>query len=97
MIRRFLTRILIAVLIAACVYNWMQTQRLQEQVAALEARPALPAAQTVFVPTRASHVPEAHLSLLTMQSRWKQYEMQWQHRAGLFRSTRKKVLSYVKL
>lgn len=92
MIRRFLTRILIVVLIAASAYNWMQTQRLQAQVAALEARAAQP--KQVTVTTRA---PEAlgslyslH-SLYSLQGQWKRLR----NRAGILRSTSKKVLSYV--
>lgn len=85
MIRRFLTRILIVILIAACAYNWMQTQRLQAQVAALAAQPR----QVTFI-TRA---PEAQSRLYSLQGQWKRL----QHQAGMFRSTSKKVLSYVKL
>lgn len=38
MIRRFLTRILMVILIAFCGYNWLQVQRLQAQVNDLNVR-----------------------------------------------------------
>lgn len=84
MIRRFLTRLLVLTLIAGCVYNWMQTRLLQAQVTALEAQPK----QTLVMP----RVSEAH-SRYSLQGQWKRL----QHQAGAFRSTSKKVLSYVKL
>jgi hypothetical protein len=100
-IRRFFTRLLIVVLIAVCAYNWVQTQRLQAQVAALEAQPK----QTIVI-TRAPEAPSHFGSLsglhslqrfyspqtfYSLQGRWKRL----QHQAGVLRSTRKKVLSYV--
>ncbi len=85
MIRRFLTRILIVVLIAACVYNWQQTRALQNQVAALQARPRL-----VTVVSRSDPPPAA------LPGRWHQYKQQFLHRAAM-RLTMKKVFSYVKL
>ena len=86
MIRRFLTRVLIVVLIACCAFNWMQTQRLQAQVAALEAQAAQPKQITVI-----RRAPDAHSRLHSLQGQWERL----QHQAGAFRSTRKKVLSYV--
>ncbi len=86
MIRRFLTRILVLTLIAGCAYNGMQTQRLQAQVAALEARAAQPK-QSAFI-TRA---PKAHSRLYSLQGQWERL----QSRAGAFRSISKKVLSHV--
>lgn len=88
MIRRFFTRVLIVILIAACAYNWMQTQRLQAQVAALAAGAAQPKQSTVIA--RASDVQN---HLYSLQGQWKRLR----NRAGAFRSTSKKVLSYVKL
>ena len=38
MIRRFFTRILMMILIAACGYNWMQVRRLQVEVGELQTR-----------------------------------------------------------
>ena len=38
MIRRFLTRILMVILIAFCGYNWLQVQTLQRQVRDLQTR-----------------------------------------------------------
>ncbi len=98
MIRRFLTRVLILILLAACAYNWMQTQRLQAQVAALEATAAQPR-HIAAVP----HVPDLHFRLSSLHGRYSLHDLnflqgQWkrlQHQAGAFRSTRKKVLSYV--
>lgn len=91
MIRRFLTRILIVVLIAACVCNWLQVRTLQSQVAALEVQAAQPRQVTV-IETRA---PETHQSsLAALPTQWLQ---QWLHRAASLRSTSKKALSYVKL
>ncbi len=84
MIRRFLTRALLLVLIAACGYNWLQMQELQQQVAELRA------GQTNSLPklTRVKrHPPEARLSLSSLQSRWKHLRNQ----ANAFRSTSKKV------
>ena len=43
MIRRFLTRILMVVLIAACAYNWLQVRRLEAEVGQLKTRLAVPA------------------------------------------------------
>ena len=43
MIRRFLTRILMVVLLAACGYNWWQVRRLQAEVGELRTRLAVPA------------------------------------------------------
>lgn len=83
MIRRFLRRVLIVVLITACVYNWMQTRRLQAQVAAQAAQP-----KQAIVITRA---PEAHSRLYSLQGQWERL----QHQAGVLRSTSRKVLSYV--
>lgn len=40
MIRRFLTRILMVVLIAGCGYNWLQVRLLQAEVGDLKARAA---------------------------------------------------------
>ena len=94
MIRRFLTRVLIVILLASCAYNWMQTQQLQAQVTALETQAAQPKQITVI--TRAPDAPfrlySLH-SLYSLQGQWKRL----QHQAGAFRSTSKKVLSYVKL
>ena len=106
MIRRFLTRVLIIILIAACTYNWMQTQRLQAQVAALETQAAQPKQVTLT-----KRVPEAQGGLYSLHSYYflhsyyslhRLYSLQgpWkrlQHQAGVVRSTSKKVLSYVKL
>ena len=82
MIRRFLTRILIVILIAACVYNWQQTQMLQAQVTALEAQAAL---------HRQSEMRPG------LPGQWNHYKQQFLDRTAAVRSTSKKVLSYVKL
>jgi len=86
MIRRFFTRILlILALIAACGYNWLQVQQLQEQVTQLQAR------QSVVLPKPAiikTHTPKARLSLSSLQSQWKHLRNQ----ANAFRSTSKKVI-----
>ncbi len=81
MIRRFFTRLLMIVLIAACGYNWLQVQQLQQQVTQLQARHNVPK-QTIK-----RHTPEARLSLSSLQSRWKHLRNQ----ANAFRSTSKKV------
>lgn len=41
MIRRFFTRVLMVVLIAACGYNWLQVRRLQAEVGDLRTRLAV--------------------------------------------------------
>ena len=41
MIRRFFTRVLMVVLIAACGYNWLQVHRLQSEVSDLKTRLAV--------------------------------------------------------
>ena len=41
MIRRFFTRVLLVILIAACGYNWLQVHRLQAEVGDLKTRLAL--------------------------------------------------------
>ncbi len=92
MIRRFLTRVLIVILIAACAYNWQQTQKLQGQVAALQAQAAQPRQVTVIE----TPAPEPHGSLSALPAQWQHYKQQVLHRAGLLRSTSKKVFSYVK-
>ena len=86
MIRRFFTRVLIIILIAACGYNWLQMQRLQEQVAQLQA------SQRTFThaaPQTAAqrHTPAARFSLTTLEARWKHLRS----KADAFRSTSKKV------
>jgi len=85
MIRRFFTRILIIALIAACGYNWLQVQQLQEQVTQLQARQSVVLPKPAIVKT---HTPEARLSLSSLQSRWKHLRNQ----ANAFRSTSKKVI-----
>ena len=65
----------------------MQTQRLQAQVAALQMQAVKPK-QTLV--TR--QAPRAHSRLYTLQAQWKRL----QNQTGV-RSTRRKVLSYVKL
>jgi len=72
------------ILIAACGYNWLQVQQLQQQVAQLQAR------QSAVVPKQTTvqrHAPEARGSLSSLQSRWKHLRNQ----ANAFRSTSKKV------
>ena len=41
MIRRFFTRVLMVVLLAACGYNWLQVRRLQTEVGQLKTRLAI--------------------------------------------------------
>jgi len=41
LIRRFFTRVLMVVLIAACGYNWLQVHRLQAEVSDLKTRLAV--------------------------------------------------------
>ena len=85
MIRRFLTRILIVVLIVACIYNWQQTQTLQAQVAVLQAKSALP------------RQADTHSGLPSLPGQLSRYKQELLHRTAAVRSTSKKVLSYVKL
>ena|GEM_PF-1173291 len=85
MIRRFLTRILIVILIAVSAYNWQQTQILRVQVAALQAQAA--------APQQAKTSP----GLAALPEQWNQYKQALLNRAAAARSTSKKVLSYVKL
>lgn len=92
MIRRFLTRILMMILIAASVYNWQQTQTLQAQVTALQAQAALPRQVTV-IEVR----PSEHFGLSALPSQWNHYKQKMLNRTAALRSTSKKVLSYVKL
>jgi len=83
MIRRFFTRVLLLILIAACGYDWLQVQQLQQQVTQLQAR------QSTVLPKQISvqrHTPEARGSLSSLQSRWKHLRQ-----ANAFRSTSKKV------
>ncbi len=84
MIRRFLTRVLMLILIAACGYNWLQVQQLQQQVTQLQARQNVALPKQVIVKR---HTPEARGSLSILQSRWKHLRNQ----ANAFRSTSKKV------
>lgn len=93
MIRRFLTRILIVVLIAACVYNWQQTQILQAQVAALQAQAAR-SRQATVLETRS---PETSPGLAALPGQWSHYKQKLLTRTATMWSTSKKVLSYVKL
>ena len=88
MIRRFLTRVLILILIAACGYNWLQVQQLQGQVQQLQAA-KLQAAQSGLQKQTVEkrHTPEARLSLFDLTLRWKHLRNQ----AHAFRSTSKKV------
>ncbi len=90
MIRRFFTRLLILVLIAACGYNWLQMQRLQAQVAALQSQEnrlrKSAYRQAAPMPAQAQ-TPEARLSLPSLQARWKHLRNQ----ANAFRLTSKKV------
>ncbi len=90
MIRRFFTRLLILILIAACGYNWLQTQRLQAQVTVLQSQQNLLRQSAFQQPaplTVKTHTPEARLSLSALQARWKHLRNQ----ANAFRSTSKKV------
>ncbi len=84
MIRRFFTRVLMLILVAACGYNWLQVQQLQQQVAQLQARQSIVLPKQMIVQRR---TPEARLSLSSLQSRWKHLRNQ----ANAFRSTSKKV------
>ena len=93
MIRRFLTRILIVILIAACVYNWQQTQALEAQVEALKMQAASPRQITVIE----THPAETRPGLAALPGQWNHYKQQFLHRTAAVRSTSKKVLSYVKL
>ena len=81
------------VLIAACGYNWLQTQRLQGQIEALKVQAAHPRQVTVIE----SRAPEAQGSLVILPAQWQHYKQQFLHRAASLRSTKEKVLSYVKL
>ena len=95
MIRRFLTRLLILVLTAACGYNWLQTQRLQAQVTLLRTQQNVSrrSAHHYAAPMPAQiQTPEARFSLPVLhryhlQARWKRLRDQ----ADAFRSTSKKV------
>ena len=85
MIRRFLTRVLLIVLIAACGYNWLQTQRLQGQVFQLQAEQRI----STHAPPQAAaqrHTPEARISLAALKAEWKHLQQN-----SIFRSTSKKV------
>jgi predicted nucleic acid-binding Zn-ribbon protein len=46
LVRRFLTRVLMVILIGFCGYNWLQVRQLQTQVAGLEAKAALRSSKT---------------------------------------------------
>jgi hypothetical protein len=83
MIRRFFTRVLLMILIAACGYNWLQTQRLEAQVAQLQSQKK----RTIVIGDVKTQTPEARLSLSVLQARWKHLRNQ----ANAFRSTSKKV------
>jgi hypothetical protein len=83
MIRRFFTRVLLMILIAACGYNWLQTQRLEAHVAQLQSQPH----RISVTDSPKTQTPEARLSLSSLQARWKHLRNQ----ANAFRSTSKKV------
>lgn len=71
MIRRFLTRILMVILIAFCGYNWLQVQRLQAQVNDLNVRLAAgsrsPRADSDWLVQTDSRVRSAQRSLRDLQ------------------------------
>jgi hypothetical protein len=83
MIRRFFTRVLLVMLIAACGYNWLQTQRLRAQVTQLQSQQH----RASVTGDAKTQTPEARLSLSVLQARWKHLRNQ----ANAFRSTSKKV------
>ncbi|MGI4788411.1 MAG: hypothetical protein ACRYFS_06120 [Janthinobacterium lividum] len=85
MIRRFFTRILMVILIAACGYNWLQMQRLEGQVTALQSQ------QFILKPGTSSKSHSAKpLSLSELQTQWKHL---W-NQADAFRSISKKAFSH---
>lgn len=84
MIRRFFTRLLLLVLIAACGYNWLQVQQLQQQVTQLQSGQNSALTKQIIVQR---HTPEARGSLSILQSRWEHLRNQ----ASAFRSASKKV------
>lgn len=70
MIRRFLTRILLVVLLGSCGYNWLQVRALQAQVEDLRARLGTPAPPQETAPASAArHVDRSRLALA--RSDWK--------------------------
>ncbi len=72
MIRRFLTRILMVILIVFCGYNWLQVQNLQTQVNSLNARLAAgsrsPRVDTDWLVQTDSQVRSAQRSLRDLQA-----------------------------
>ena len=89
MIRRFFTRLLLVVLIAACGWNWLQVQQLSAQVTQLQF-----AQQTLRPSGAAAHrhsyqaqTQAARLGLPRLQDRWKHL----QNQASFFRLASKKV------
>lgn len=80
MIRRFLTRILMVILIAFCGYNWLQVQRLQTQVSGLNARLATgsrsPRADADWLVQTDRRVRSAQRSLRDLQAQMTQMRAQ---------------------
>lgn len=87
MIRRFLTRLLLLVLVAACGWNWLTVQQLSAQVTQLQAarhslQAARQSAQRLPTPPPSAAAPghfhsqAARLGLPRLQARWKHLQRQ---------------------
>jgi len=81
LIRRFLTRILMVILIAFCGYNWLQVKTLQGQVRELQAQQAIRERR----PEATDGQRDWRKDLTTLQTEMKHLQQQsaafW-HRAG---------------
>lgn len=67
MVRRFLTRVLMVILIGCCGYNWLQIRQLQSQVSGLNTRLSL---------KNAHQKPPSLLDWNTLQGEVKQLRME---------------------